>query len=191
VTALSQGVSTATAADRRLRIAIAVVCLLGIGIAGYLTYVHYAGLKVACLASGGCETVQASAYSKLDGVPVAVLGLIGYVAIFGTLALRGELGRSAGFGIALIGFLFSMYLTYRELFTIKAICQWCVGSAVLMTVLVVLTAIRILRDDGAPVVDESVPAAAPAAAAAPERRPRARQAPVARQRGGRRSSRTR
>jgi uncharacterized membrane protein len=133
--------------DRRLRIAIGVICLIGIGIAGYLTYVHYAGLKVVCLSSGGCETVQASRYSKLDGIPVAVLGLVGYITILLSLALPGETGRSAGFGIALIGFMFSMYLTYRELFTIKAICQWCVASAVLMTVLVVLTAIRVLRDE--------------------------------------------
>jgi uncharacterized membrane protein len=178
--------SPATAADRRLQIAIAVICMIGIGIAGYLTYVHYAGIKVACLSSGGCETVQASRYSKLDGVPVAVLGLCGYVALLGSLGLRGELGRLAGFGIALIGFLFSAYLTYRELFTIKAICQWCVGSAVLMTVLVLLTAIRVLRDQ-APRMAEPVLAAP----VAPERRTRTRQAPVPRQRGGRKSSRAR
>lgn len=131
--------------DRRLRIAILVLSLIGIGVAGYLTYVHYEGLKVLCLSSGGCETVQASKYAKLDGVPVALLGLIGYIGIVGSLLVRGELGRVAGFGIALIGFGFSMYLTYRELFTIKAICQWCVSSAVLMTLLVILTLVRVLR----------------------------------------------
>ncbi len=135
--------------ERRLLIAIVVLCILGIAVAGYLVYVHYAGLKVACLASGGCETVQASRYAKLAGVPVALLGLIGYVAILLTLALRTELGRLAGFGIALVGFGFSMYLTYRELFTIKAICQWCVASAVLMTALAILTGVRFARDDGA------------------------------------------
>jgi uncharacterized membrane protein len=140
----------ASSTDRRLRIAILVLSVIGIGVAGYLTYVHYEGLKVLCLSSGGCETVQASRYAKLDGVPVALLGLLGYVGILGSLAIRGETGRIAGFAIALIGFGFSMYLTYRELFTIKAICQWCVSSAVLMTVLVVLTAIRVLRDDPLP-----------------------------------------
>jgi uncharacterized membrane protein len=136
--------------DRRMRIAILVLSLIGIGVAGYLTYVHYEGLKVLCLSSGGCETVQASRYAKLDGVPVAVLGLAGYVGILGSLALRGEFGRVAGFAIALIGFGFSMYLTYRELFTIKAICQWCVSSAVIMTVLAVLTAIRAVRYESSP-----------------------------------------
>ncbi len=138
--------------DRRLRIAILVLALIGVGVAGYLTYVHYEGLKVLCLSSGGCETVQASRYAKLDGVPVAVLGLAGYVGILASLAVRGEMGRVAGFAVALIGFGFSMYLTYRELFTIKAICQWCVSSAVLMTLLAVLTAIRAVRDGPAPAV---------------------------------------
>jgi uncharacterized membrane protein len=135
--------------DRRLVIAIVALCLLGIADAGYLTYVHYAGIKVACLAHAGCETVQASRWSKLDGVPVSLLGLIGYIAILGTLFIRTELGRALGFGIALIGFGFSMYLTYREVFTIKAICQWCVASAVFMTALMVLTGIRFMREDGA------------------------------------------
>ncbi len=136
--------------DRRLRIAIFVLCLIGIGVAGYLTYTHYAGIKVACLSSGGCETVQSSVYSKLGGIPVAVLGLAGYIGILISLAIRNDLGRVAGFGIALVGFLFSMYLTYRELFTIKAICQWCVSSAVLMTLLTILTAIRVLRVESGP-----------------------------------------
>ena len=132
----------ATTTDQRLRIAIGVMCLIGIGIAGYLTYVHYAGLKVLCLSSGGCETVQASRYAKLGGIPVATLGLVGYILILGSLALRGETGRAVGFGLALFGFCFSMYLTYRELFTIHAICQWCVSSAVVMTIVVVLTLLR-------------------------------------------------
>jgi len=140
----------ALSTDRKLLIAVIVLCVLGIGDAGYLTYVHYAGLKVLCLSSGGCETVQASRWAKLDGVPVSVLGLIGYIGILGSLAIRTELGRAAAFAIALIGFGFSMYLTYRELFTIKAICQWCVGSAVLMTALAVITAVRFLRDGAAP-----------------------------------------
>lgn len=146
----SARVPRALLSDRRLLIFIAVVCVLGIGDAGYLTYVHYSGIKVACLASGGgCEKVQASQWSKLDGIPVSLLGLIGYITILGSLAVRGELGRAIGFGIALVGFGFSMYLTYREVFTIHAICQWCVGSAVLMTTLAIVTAARFLRDESA------------------------------------------
>jgi uncharacterized membrane protein len=139
--------STPSATDRRLKIAIGVVAVIGIGIASYLTYVHYAGLKVLCLSSGGCETVQSSKWAKLDGVPVAVLGLIGYVTILGSLAIRGDAGRAAGFGVALIGFLFSAYLTFREGFSIHAWCQWCIASAILMTTLMLLTGWRVLRDD--------------------------------------------
>ena len=155
----ANGVPAGTSTDRRLRIAIGVISLIGIGIGAYLTYVHYAGINVVCAFHGGCEKVQTSSYSKLDGVPVATLGLAGYIAILLTLWIRGEAGRAAGFGLALVGFLFSMYLTYRELFTIKAICQWCVASAVLMTVLAILTAIRVLRTEPEPVAPKPVPRA--------------------------------
>ena len=151
--AVSNGALRYDTVDRRLRIAIGVVCVIGIGVAGYLTYTHYEGLNVVCLSSGGCETVQKSVYSKLDGIPVATLGLAGYIGILISLFIRNELGRAAGFGLALVGFLFSAYLTYREIFTIKAICQWCVSSAILMTILVILTGIRALRvEPGAPAV---------------------------------------
>ena len=136
-----------SATDRRLRIAAIVVALIGLGIAAYLTYVHHAKLKPLCLSSGACETVQSSRYAKLAGIPVPVLGLVGYISILVSLALRGDLGRLASCGFALVGFLFSAYLTYRELFTINAICQWCVGSAICMTVLAVLTVIRLLREE--------------------------------------------
>ena len=138
-------------AERRLVIAIAVVAALGAAVAAYLTYVHYADVKVLCLAGGhGCAKVQSSTYAKLAGVPVALLGLIGYLALLASLAVRGEAGRFAGALIALAGFGFSAYLTYRELFTIKAICQWCVASAMLMTVLAVLTTTRLLRAEQKP-----------------------------------------
>jgi uncharacterized membrane protein len=147
------------ASDRRLKAIIALLCVTGLGIAGYLTYVHYAGIKVLCLSSGGCETVQASRYAKLGGVPVAVLGLAGYILVLASLAVRGELGRAAGFGVTLVGFGFSAYLTYRELFTIQAICQWCVASAVVMTVLAGLTLARWLNQ--ADQVDHAHARAAP------------------------------
>jgi uncharacterized membrane protein len=155
----SNGSAPPSRLDRRLRIAILVLALIGIGVAGYLTYTHYAKIKVICGSNGGCETVQSSVYSKLAGVPVAVLGLAGYIGILFSLMIRSELGRAAGFGIALIGFLFSMYLTYREAFTIHAYCYWCLSSALLMTLLVVLTGIRFLRVDAPPKPPKTVPRA--------------------------------
>jgi uncharacterized membrane protein len=147
-TAASPAKRRSLTVDRRLQIAILVLCLIGLADAAYLTYVHYEGLKPICNIGGGCEKVQSSVYSKLDGIPVAVLGLAGYVAILGSLAIRNEIGRAIGFAVALIGFGFSAYLTYREAFTIHAYCQWCLGSAVVMTALVVLTAVRFIRDPG-------------------------------------------
>jgi len=133
-----------------LTVAVMVIALIGVAEASYLTYVHYYGLgALLCLGKHAgvstCEQVQSSRYSKLAGVPVAVLGLIGYVTILVTVFVRGELARAAGFGVALTGCGFSLYLTYREVFTLKEICEWCVGSACLMTALAILTAIRYVR----------------------------------------------
>jgi uncharacterized membrane protein len=130
----------------RLRVAMAGLALLGIAIAGYLTWVHYAGLKPVCLSGGGgCEKVQSSQYADVAGIPVALLGLIGYIGILGSLWLRGEAGLTLGVLLTLIGLGFSAYLTYRELFTIDAICQWCVASAVVLTILTGLALVRFLR----------------------------------------------
>jgi uncharacterized membrane protein len=132
--------------DRALRTTGFVLVVLGLGIAGYLVYVHYADINPICNIAHGCHKVQTSAYAKLAGVPVALLGLIGYVVILVALIVDGELGRMAAALTALVGFGFSMYLTYRELFTIDAICQWCVGSAILMTGLAVVCTWRLLRE---------------------------------------------
>ncbi len=130
----------------RLRAAMAGLALLGIAIAGYLTWVHYAGLKPVCLSGGGgCEKVQSSQYADVAGIPVALLGLTGYVGILGSLWLRGDKGLTLGVLLTLIGLGFSAYLTYLELFTIDAICQWCVASAGVMTILTGLALVRFLR----------------------------------------------
>ncbi|MBJ7348168.1 MAG: hypothetical protein JHC87_06320, partial [Thermoleophilaceae bacterium] len=89
--------------------------------------------------------------------PVAVLGLAGYIAIFGSLFIRGEVGRAVTAMLALSGFGFSLYLTSLELFTIKAICQWCVMSAALMTVLMVISMLRFWRYTPESLADDSSP----------------------------------
>lgn len=131
--------------DRRLRLAMAVVGVAGLAIAGYLTWTHYAGIRPVCLASGGCERVQTSSYAQLAGVPVALIGVAGYGAILATVALRGETGLTLSALAALVGFGFSAYLTYLELFTIDAVCQWCVASAIAMTALAALAVWRLVR----------------------------------------------
>ena len=128
-----------------------VLAVIGLGLASYLTYVHYSGIKPACSLGGSCEKVQTSAYSHLAGVPVALMGLIGYVSIMILLlAPESETTRFATVAVTTIGFGFSAYLTYRELFSIHAICEWCVSSAVIMTVLVSLAVWRFLLGDELP-----------------------------------------
>src|SRR4051812_31406308 len=128
-----------------LRRVTAVLALVGIGVAGYLTWVHYAGLEPVCVGGGGgCERVQASRWAELAGVPVAVLGLVGYVAILASLALPEDQGAVAAAFLSLVGFGFSAWLTYVEIGKIDAICQWCVASAVVMTALALVSVARLL-----------------------------------------------
>jgi uncharacterized membrane protein len=137
----------------RLRTAAVACCVVGLAIAGYLTYVRYAGVSPVCEIAHGCERVQSSRWSEVAGVPVALLGLIGYAGILAALFVPGETGLMAAAGQAVVGAGFSAYLTYREVFTIDAICIWCVASALLMATLAVLTVLRLLRADasaGAP-----------------------------------------
>jgi uncharacterized membrane protein len=134
--------------DRALDVAAWALVLVGLGIAGYLTWVHYAGLDPVCVGGGGgCERVQSSTYADVAGVPVALLGLIGYALIAVSLFVDDERGRLAGAALALVGFGFSVYLTYLELTVIDAVCQWCVASAVAMTALAAVMATRVLRED--------------------------------------------
>jgi uncharacterized membrane protein len=122
-----------------------ILTVVGLGVAIYLTIVHYAGLKPACTAGQSCVKVQTSQWSKLAGVPVALIGLLGYISILGSLvAPDREETRLTTLGLTLIGFLFSGYLTYRELFSIHAICEWCASSAVIMTILLICSVIRYL-----------------------------------------------
>src|SRR6202035_279734 len=137
---------------RALKVTMIVLTVVGLGLASYLTYVHYSGIKPACSLGGSCELVQTSAYSHLAGVPVALMGLIGYVSILLLLLLpETETTRFATVAVTTVGFGFSAYLTYRELFSIHAICEWCVSSAVIMTALLICAVIRYLGAPGAPV----------------------------------------
>ena len=137
---------------RALRITMLVLTVLGIVLASYLTYIHYAGIKPLCGTNGGgCEIVQTSKYSTLVGVPVALIGLLGYIAILGSLLVpESERSRLATVAFTVVGFGFSAYLTYRELFSIHHICEYCVSSAVIVTILMCLSVWRFLRGEQRP-----------------------------------------
>jgi uncharacterized membrane protein len=135
---------------RRVMIGLTV---LGIALAAYLTYIHYAGIKPACTAGESCLKVQTSQWSLLDGVPVALIGLIGYVGILASLlAPDREESRLATLGLTMIGFGFSAYLTYRELYSIHAVCEECATSAVFLTLLFLGAATRYLIGPSEPSV---------------------------------------
>jgi uncharacterized membrane protein len=158
-----------------LRRLMQVLAVIGLGVATYLTIVHYAGLKPACTAGESCIKVQTSEWSKLDGIPVALLGLIGYIGILGSLlAPDREESRLATLALTLIGFGFSAYLTYRELFSIHAVCEWCASSAVILTILFVSACFRYVT------VSDADPGSAPAAPPSATRKPAAAGRPPAR-----------
>ncbi len=138
---------------RRLRVVMLVLAGLAIALTIYLVYVHYSGAKPICTSRGGdtCLKVQTSVWSKVGPVPVSLIGLIGYIAIFASLLApdRDEM-RILTVGMTLFGVCFSGYLTYRELFTLHEICEECVTSAVLVTLLFIGAVWRFLvADDGA------------------------------------------
>ena len=125
--------------------AIPVLSIFGLAVAIYLSYIEISLSQAFCGPIGDCNAVQASRYARLWGVlPVGVLGAMGYIAILAAWwvdRFRKSWGRLSSlapislFGMAFFGTLFSAYLTYLEPFVIKAVCIWCVTSAIIITLL--------------------------------------------------------
>jgi uncharacterized membrane protein len=132
-------VGSGTRDARMLLAAAALLSLGGLGIATYLTVVHYAHQPIACTAIGDCAYVNSSTYASLAGVPVALLGAGAYASmlalIVGAWVRRSPEMLVAAWGVALASFGFSMYLTYIELRVLEAICVYCVASASVVTAL--------------------------------------------------------
>lgn len=131
----------------RLRVAIVALAAVGLGIAIYLTTVHYQHVAPVCT-SGGCEKVQTSKYAELAGVPVALLGVVGYLVILAAAALRGLNAATVGVFAALIGAAFSGYLLWAQIGPIGAYCVWCLGNDGVIAVVAVLSVVRVLREPG-------------------------------------------
>jgi uncharacterized membrane protein len=130
--------------DKDLRLLLAALSAAGLLISAYLTWSYLRGVVPACVGdSSGCEAVQTSRYSAILGVPVAALGLAGYAGLLTSALLKGEGWVFFGLFVALVGVLFSGYLTWLELSVIRAICQWCVTSALLMVGSLLLAALRV------------------------------------------------
>jgi len=132
-------------AEGTLRGVATFLATFGVGVATYIAIADSGGGSPVCVAGGhGCQTVAESSYAHLAGVNIAIFGIAGYVLLLGAALLRGDAARMTGFAVALVGFGYSLYLTYLEIFTIEAICQWCVASATLMTLLFATNATRML-----------------------------------------------
>jgi len=127
------------------------LAVLGVLVSAYMTVYKLTENNSMCLGSGDCATVNASRYSEVSGIPVAVVGMAGYGAILATLLLekRNTFFKQNAtmliFGMALMGFLFTIYLIYVEFALIKALCPFCVTSQVTMTILFILSVIRLAR----------------------------------------------
>ena len=131
--------------DRALRIALGVLCSLGVTVAGYVLVARYGDRQLLC-STGGCETVQSSSYAELLGIPVAALGLATYLLIAGTAWLDGPSARIAGAAAGLGAVLFSAYLLVVQLVVIDAVCDWCIANDVVAS-LVAMTAVLRLRGE--------------------------------------------
>ena len=143
---MEAALTTRLPSEATLQKAGAFLAAFGVGIATYIALEAAGGHAPACIAgSSGCLTVAESSYSHLLGINVAVFGIGGYVLLLVAAILRGDPARLAGFALGLTGFGFSVYLTYLELFVIDAICQWCVASAIVMTLLFAVSALRMVR----------------------------------------------
>jgi uncharacterized membrane protein len=133
--------------------AVPLLALIGLGVAGYLAYVETQQVAAVCGPVGDCNAVQQSEFARLFGLfPIGVLGVIGYLGILMAWAIGrfapGPLARWAQlalFAMAGAGVLFSIYLTFLEPFVIGATCAWCLSSAVIMTLLLLLAAAGLVR----------------------------------------------
>ncbi len=134
-----------------LRLASIVLCVLGILVAGYMTWAELTDNETVCVDTGSidCAAVQDSAYATTLGIPIALLGLLGYTAILGVLVLEDQLevfaayGRTLVVGFALFGVIFQTYLTYIEAAVLEKWCQWCVTSYIIITALLIIGAFRL------------------------------------------------
>ena len=129
-----------------LRAALGGLAVAGLLVSAYLTWAHLVGAEPVCgLGGGGCRAVQASRYAAVLGIPVPMLGLAGYAGLLLAAILRGGAGAYLGLLVVVVGALFSVYLTYLEIFVIGAICQWCVASAAIMFGALVCALLRVAR----------------------------------------------
>jgi uncharacterized membrane protein len=137
--------------DKRLSQLTFVLIIIGLLVSIYMTIFKITSNVNMCVGSKDCAVVNASRYSEVGIVPVAVIGVAGYAAMLAVLLLERkpgffqQNGSMVFFGLALTGFLFNIYLVYVEIALIKAYCPFCITSQVAMTLIFILSVIRLIR----------------------------------------------
>lgn len=137
--------------DKWLYRASVALVVLGLAVSIYMTIYKVLNADAMCLGSGDCSTVNASRYSEVNGIPVAVIGILGYLAILATLYFEKrnrfieQNSTLIIFGMALTGFLFTIWLVYVEAALLKAFCPFCVTSQAAMTIIFIIAVTRLVR----------------------------------------------
>lgn len=137
--------------EKRLSQLAIILTIIGLLVSIYMTIYKITSNDSMCIGSGDCKTVNASRYAEVYGIPVAVLGMAGYSAILAVLLLERkpgffqENGTLLFFGLSLTGFLFTLYLIFVEVALIKAYCPFCITSQTVMTIIFIISVIRLVR----------------------------------------------
>ena len=137
--------------EKRLSQLAIILTIIGLLVSIYMTIYKITSNDSMCIGSGDCKTVNASRYAEVYGIPVAVLGIAGYSAILAVLLLERKPGffQQNGtllfFGLSLTGFLFTLYLIFVETVLIKAYCPFCITSQTAMTIIFIISVIRLVR----------------------------------------------
>jgi uncharacterized membrane protein len=137
--------------EKRLSQLAIALTIIGLLVSVYMTIYKITSNDSMCIGSKDCSVVNASRYSEVYGIPVAVLGILGYAAILGVLLFEGKTGflqqngTMVFFGLSLTGFLFTLYLIFVEVALIKAYCPFCIASQSAMTLIFILSVIRVVR----------------------------------------------
>lgn len=137
--------------DKRLRQITIALTIIGLLVSIYMTIYKVTNNESMCIGSSGCSEVNSSRFSEVNGIPVAVLGVVGYAAILALLFLEQrpglfqQNGSMMFFGVSLLGFLFTLYLIFVEVALIKAYCPFCLTSQAVMTIIFIISIIRLIR----------------------------------------------
>ncbi len=139
-----------------------ILLVIGLGVTGYLSYEHATQQSVVCVggsAAFDCDAVNNSIYSQFLGIYVGYLGFFADIFMLAVLLLERRVALLTSYGviivfaIALLGFLYHDYLTYVAITRIGKLCIWCLSEHGIMTLLLIVTSLRLYRSLFAPAAD--------------------------------------